>query len=53
MSEYGCGAKGRFEDWRETKLRYPVCNRPEGHEGPHRRYSASADVLAEWEVPVQ
>jgi hypothetical protein len=43
-----CGAKKvtRPEGW--TLLRFPVCNRPAGHSGPHCEYGHDAEIRAEW-----
>ena len=43
-----CAAVGPKDSWRHAKTRYPRCNRPESHTGPHRVYSVKAEVLAEW-----
>ncbi len=44
-----CLAVGTVFDWTEGHRQYrPKCNRPTGHEGPHRRYARDALVLAEW-----
>lgn len=37
--------RGLFD--RRTAVR-AACNRPAGHDGPHRRYDGAADILAEW-----
>jgi hypothetical protein len=42
-----CGAKSaRPEGWKKDP--YPRCNRPSGHQGPHREYDRIANVLHEW-----
>lgn len=48
-----CHARGPKEAWKTPKDRFPICNRPDGHEGNHKAYSQTALVLAEWEVPVE
>ena len=51
--EVRCGAK--MPAWRDAKLprwklqRAPQCNKPSGHDGPHREYGVgSAEIKAEW-----
>ena len=42
-----CDAKGpRPPAWQ--LVRYPRCNRPSGHAGPHREYAKDAAIKAEW-----
>lgn len=53
MKPFSCHAKGPKEAWSVHRDRFPVCNRPAGHEGPHRMYSLTGWSLAEWEVPIQ
>lgn len=51
-----CRQEGQKGAWSPTILRRrpalhdrrPVCNRPAGHEGPHRYYDRTARVCAEW-----
>ena len=44
-----CDTRGSKDNWRKWRQRYPVCNRPAFHTGPHRVYNAKAEILAEWE----
>lgn len=49
-----CNAVGRIEDWtltthlRISQVPRPRCNRRANHRGPHRVWTADAEVRAEW-----
>ena len=47
---YRCGQHGPTSAWCRARhrLSQPVCNRPPGHDGPHRYYSETAGVAAIW-----
>jgi hypothetical protein len=37
-----------MDAWRVERTKKPRCNRPPGHAGPHRRYTPTAEIHAEW-----